>query len=76
MRTAKSSQRRCSPAGRCSLAAIPTVRPRGMTELVDARDLNERAASPYALATALALAWSRNPGALEYFAPVHAERLR
>ena len=44
--------------------------------LVDARDLDERAASPYALATALGLAWSRKPGALEFFARVDAERFR
>ncbi len=40
---------------------------------VDARELTGRTASPYALATALALAWSRRPGALEYFARVHAD---
>jgi soluble lytic murein transglycosylase len=38
-----------------------------------ARDLDARKASPYALATALGLAWSRRPGALEYFSLVHAE---
>ena len=43
------------------------------TELVETRDLDERAASPYALATALGLAWSRNPRALEFFARVDAE---
>jgi soluble lytic murein transglycosylase len=35
--------------------------------LVDARGLDERAASPYALVTALGLTWSRTPGALEFF---------
>jgi soluble lytic murein transglycosylase len=43
------------------------------TELVEMRDLDERAASPYALATALGLAWSRNPRALEFFPRVAAE---
>ena len=43
------------------------------TELVETRALDERAASPYALATALGLAWSRNPRALEFFARVDAE---
>ena len=43
------------------------------SELVSARDLSERDASPFALATALALAWSRTPGALDYFARVHAD---
>jgi len=42
-------------------------------KLVETRDLDERAASPYALATALGLAWSRNPRALEFFALVDAE---
>jgi len=41
--------------------------------LVDTRDLDERAASPYALATALGLAWSRKPGSLEFFSRVDAE---
>lgn len=41
-------------------------------ELVGARDLDERAASPLALATALALAWSRKPGALDFFKRVPA----
>jgi soluble lytic murein transglycosylase len=40
--------------------------------LVDTRDLDARAASPYALATALGLAWSRKPGALEFFSRVDA----
>jgi soluble lytic murein transglycosylase len=38
--------------------------------LVDTRHLDSRDASPYALATALGLAWSRSPGALEFFARV------
>jgi soluble lytic murein transglycosylase len=40
--------------------------------LVDARALDERAASPYALVTALGLAWSRTPGALEFFSRADA----
>ena len=40
--------------------------------LVDVRNLDERAASPYALVTALGLAWSRTPGALEFFSRVDA----
>ncbi|MGH8323249.1 MAG: transglycosylase SLT domain-containing protein, partial [Steroidobacteraceae bacterium] len=35
--------------------------------LVSARGLNRESASPYALALALALAWDRDPEALEYF---------
>jgi soluble lytic murein transglycosylase len=35
--------------------------------LVEARKLDERGSSPYALAVALAKSWSRTPGALEYF---------
>ena len=42
-------------------------------ELVAARRLDERGASPYALAVALARAWSRLPGALEFFARVHPD---
>jgi soluble lytic murein transglycosylase len=38
-----------------------------------ARKLDARAASPYALAVALASAWSRLPPALEFFAQVHAD---
>jgi soluble lytic murein transglycosylase len=38
-----------------------------------ARDLDARLASPYALATALGLAWSRRPGALEYFSLVRPD---
>ena len=41
--------------------------------LIDTRHLDERAASPYGLATALGLAWSRKPGALEFFSRVDAE---
>jgi soluble lytic murein transglycosylase len=37
------------------------------TRLVSARALNHDGASPYALALALALAWARDPAALEYF---------
>lgn len=37
---------------------------------VRARGLNHEAASPYALALALALAWDRDPAALDYFALV------
>jgi soluble lytic murein transglycosylase len=42
-------------------------------DLVHARDLSERDASPFALATALGLAWSRTPGGLDYFARVHPD---
>ena len=42
-------------------------------KLVETRDLDERAASPYTLATALGLAWSRNLRALEFFALVDGE---
>ena len=41
--------------------------------LVEARGLEERAASPYALALALALSWSRHDGALDFFGRVHAD---
>jgi soluble lytic murein transglycosylase len=41
--------------------------------LVQARSLDPRSASPYALSVALALAWSRLPGALDFFALVHAD---
>src|SRR5580698_989681 len=37
------------------------------TRFVSARGLNRESASPYALALALALAWARDPTALEYF---------
>ena len=37
------------------------------TRFVSARGLNRESASPYALALALALAWARDPAALEYF---------
>lgn len=37
-----------------------------------ARGLDEKAASPYALALALALSWDRDPAALQYFAQVDA----
>jgi soluble lytic murein transglycosylase len=40
---------------------------------VASRQLDARAASPHALAVALALAWSRLPGALDFFARVHAD---
>jgi len=40
--------------------------------LVRARKLDASGASPYARALALGLAWSRRPGALEYFAKVAA----
>ena len=40
--------------------------------LVDARELDRAAASPYARAVALGLAWSRRSKALEYFAKVAA----
>jgi len=42
-------------------------------EFLRARDLSERDASPYALATALGLAWNRTPGALDFFARVHPD---
>ena len=41
--------------------------------LVASRKLDVRGASPYALAVALALAWSRMPGALDFFARVHPD---
>jgi soluble lytic murein transglycosylase len=41
--------------------------------LTAARDLDERAASPFALSVAMALSWSRAPGALDYFRRVHAD---
>ncbi len=41
--------------------------------LVQARRLDERSASPYALAVALGRSWSRRPGALEFFARVHPD---
>jgi peptidoglycan lytic transglycosylase len=42
------------------------------TKFVSARGLNRESASPYALALALALAWARDPAALEYFDLVSA----
>ena len=42
-------------------------------ELISARSLDARASSPLALATALALAWSRKPGALDFFERVQVE---
>jgi soluble lytic murein transglycosylase len=41
--------------------------------LVKARTLDARSASPFALATALALSWSRQPRSLEFFALGHAD---
>ncbi len=41
--------------------------------LLQARNLDSRAASPYALAVALALSWSRHDGALEFYSRVHAD---
>lgn len=41
--------------------------------LLEARRLDERSASPYALAVALGRSWSRLPGALEFFARVHPD---
>ncbi len=41
--------------------------------LVAARRLDERAASPLALGVALALSWSRHPGALAFYALVRPE---
>ena len=40
---------------------------------VASRKLDPRTASPHALAVALALSWSRLPGALEFFARVHPD---
>jgi len=37
------------------------------TKFLNARGLNSQSASPYTLALALALAWARDPTALEYF---------
>ena len=42
-------------------------------EFVRARSLDARSASPYALATAQALSWSRLPRALEFFALGHPD---
>ena len=42
------------------------------TRFVSARGLTRDSASPYALALALALAWARDPSALEYFDLVRA----
>jgi soluble lytic murein transglycosylase len=41
--------------------------------LVASRKLDARRASPHALAVALALSWSRMPGALDFFAQVHPD---
>jgi soluble lytic murein transglycosylase len=41
--------------------------------LVESRHLDERSASPFALAVAQAQAWSRLPRALEFFARVHPD---
>jgi soluble lytic murein transglycosylase len=41
--------------------------------LVQARGLDARAASPFALSVALALSWSRHPRALEFFRLVHED---
>jgi len=41
--------------------------------LVQARGLDERAASPFALAVALPFSWRRDPRALEFFSRVHAD---
>jgi soluble lytic murein transglycosylase len=41
--------------------------------LVQARGLDVRAASPFALSVALALSWSRHPRALEFFRLVHED---
>jgi soluble lytic murein transglycosylase len=41
--------------------------------LVASRKLDARRTSPYALAVALALSWSRLPGALDFFAQVHPD---
>jgi soluble lytic murein transglycosylase len=43
--------------------------------LVQARGFDERAASPFALAVALPLAWSRHPRTLEFFAKVRPDDL-
>jgi soluble lytic murein transglycosylase len=48
-------------------AAFPALR--------QARSLDERAASPYALSVALALSWSRHPRALEFFRQVRDDDL-
>jgi len=42
-------------------------------QFVQARALDKRAASPFALAVALPLAWTRSPRALEFFALVDAD---
>ena len=41
--------------------------------LVTSRKLDVRQTSPYALGVALALSWSRMPGALDFFAQVHPD---
>lgn len=44
-------------------------------QLIQARGMNEKSASPYALALALPLSWDRDPDALKYFAKVQAADL-
>jgi soluble lytic murein transglycosylase len=48
-------------------AAFPALR--------QARSLDQRASSPYALSIALALSWSRHPRALEFFRQVYEDDL-
>lgn len=43
--------------------------------LIRARGMDEKSASPYALALALSLSWDRDPDALQYFAKVQAADL-
>lgn len=40
---------------------------------IEARGLDARAASPYALAVAVALSWSRHDGALDFFSRTHPQ---
>lgn len=54
---------------RADAAAAATLYP----ALVQARGLDARAASPFALATAQALSWSRSPQALQFFALGHPD---
>jgi soluble lytic murein transglycosylase len=53
--------------------ADPEAAAARLPALVTGRKLDARRTSPYALAVALALAWSRMPGALDFFAQVHAD---
>jgi soluble lytic murein transglycosylase len=53
--------------------ADPDAASQAYPELVRSRQLDTRAASPYALGLALALSWNRKPGALDFFERVQTE---